>query len=160
MKNPRSIVLAICLLVAFPGVVPAKILGIIYDVTGEVQYSHDRVTWQTVALVKRFKDKLYIKTGSNGTCKIELSESKETKLLGNDSLVVLEDRKLELIRGQLNDFKQDPDLMQAVKRRLHISQSYTTTRIDEAILDASADIIILEDEFYPPDTLNQIQEME
>jgi hypothetical protein len=143
MKNSLvSLILTASCVLFFTGPVSAKVLGVVFGAKGKVQYSYDQKSWKKLSRIKRFKKNIYLKTGPKGSCKIRFTGTKLTKVLESNSVIMLSDGDLQVISGRLSDYETESGLLQAIQRKIHQSQSYTSVRIDETD-DVSGDMIIL-----------------
>jgi len=105
-----------------------KPLGVLYKVTGDVQYTKNGKKWRKVRRNKFLFVGYQIKTGDDGSGMITNQETGQNVALKPNSLIEITKAGFIAKSGQLADVQKTSDLISGLLNRFTKSQSYTTVR--------------------------------
>ncbi len=103
-------------------------MGVLYKVTGDVQYTKNGKKWKKVRRNKFLFIGYQIKTGENGSGMITNQETGQNLALKPNSLIEITKDGFFAKTGQLADVQKTSDLISGLLNRFTKSQSYTTVR--------------------------------
>jgi len=103
-------------------------VAVLFQVKGKVEYTKNGKKWKKVRRNKFLFEGYKIRTGAQGSGKIQNQKTGENLVVGPNSILSVSKDAISADSGTLQDSQKSSKLMAGLMKRFNKSQSYTTVR--------------------------------